>query len=168
MTSSRNGAELGRRESRGQFSEEGGEGVGGELRAMIRRLWKAAEMRGNVGGCDTAGIRQGFAGGEFGEGRSGRQRNDAALTFEANFGDATVFDTRGEAEDVAADGIGDVNGSGCTWKVAGIARIFEMVEDGGRMHREKYRRIGLKDSNARADARGDPSSAWGGLRMTEI
>ena len=58
------------------------------------------------------------------------------MTEETGFGDAIGFgfESSGEMEDVAADGIGYVDGGGGVGKFACVARGLEMVEDGIAQH----------------------------------
>ena len=58
------------------------------------------------------------------------------MTEETGFGDAIGFgfESSGEMEDVAADGIGDIDGGGGVGKFACVARRLEMVEDGVAEH----------------------------------
>lgn len=120
-----------------QFGEEGGERVGGELGAMESGLFQTAERFRNLRGGDAAGAIERFAREKFGQdGRAGK-RSNAALGFEARFGNDSRINARREAKDISADGICHLNDGGRIRQIAGIARIFEMVEDGRRVHRKK-------------------------------
>lgn len=120
-----------------QFSEEGGEGVGGELRGVECGLLEAAESIGDLRRGDAAGVGKGFPGHKFGEYGGAGERGDAALCFEAHGGDLAVIDAGSETKNVAANGIGDVDNGGGAGKLAGVTGIFEVVEDSGRMHGKK-------------------------------
>src|SRR5487761_851133 len=105
---------------------------------MERGLRQAAERGGDLRGSDAPCIVERFAGDELGERRRRRERRDATLRLEAHGGYFAVLDADGEPKHVAADGIRDVDGDGRVRKIAGVARIFEMVENGGGILRGKY------------------------------
>lgn len=99
---------------------------------------KAAERVGDFCGGDGPGFVERFSGEKLGERGSGSDGRDATLSFEAHGRDFAVFDANSEAKNVPADGIRDVDSSSGVGKIAGVARIFEMIDDGGGMHRRKY------------------------------
>jgi hypothetical protein len=137
--------------------EEGGDGVASELGAVESGGGKAAEGLGNFFGSDGAELPRGFSEHEFGELGAAGDGSDAAAGFEAGFGDAAVIKARGELENVAAGGIGDLDGGGGVGEITGVARGFEVVEDGGGVHRGKYGKCGagMQLRMARATRSGD-------------
>ena len=81
-------------------------------------------------GGEGAGFGEGAALQLFGEERSAGDGGGAAAAEKANFEDAGMFEAGGEAEDVAADWIGNFDDDGGAGKFTGIAGITEVVEDG--------------------------------------
>lgn len=124
--------------STGQFSEESGEGVGGELSAVEGGLFEAAERFGDLRSGDAAGFVERFAGEKFSQDGGAGESGDTALRFEAGFDDGSGIDACGEAKNVSADGIRYFDDGGCAGQIAGVARILEMVEDDSGMHRKKF------------------------------
>lgn len=124
----------------GQFCEQDLEGVGGKLRAVEGGLRQAAESIGDLRGSDVVSVGEGFPCHEPGKHGGACERGDATLRFEAYSGDFAIIDAGREAKNVAADGILDIDHGCCAGQIAGVARIFEMVEDSGRIHeKEVYR-----------------------------
>lgn len=137
-----------------QFGEEGGESVGGELRAVKSGLWQAAEGVGDLRSGDKACFVDGFAGEKLSERGGAGERGDTALSFEAYGGDFAVVEAGSESKNVAADGILYIDHGRRVGQIAGVARIFEMVEDGGGIHERKvYRRRRIGESGDRRRAR---------------
>ncbi len=107
------------------------------MRAVEGGLRQAAEGFGDLCGGDAASVVERFASEKLREHGCASERGNAALGFEAHGGNFGVFQAGGEAKKVAADGIGDVDHGRCVRQIAGVARIFEMVEDGGRVHEKE-------------------------------
>jgi len=99
---------------------------------------KAAERFGDFRSGDGPGFVERFSGEEFGESGGRSDGGDAALSLETHGGDFAVIDAHGEAKNVAADGIRDVHRSRGVGKIACVAWIFEMIDNGCRVHRKKY------------------------------
>ena len=74
----------------------------------------------------------------FGEERGAGDGGGAAAAEETDFPDRIVFDDGGELEDVAADGIGDLDFCICGGELAGVAWALEMVEKSFCEHWENY------------------------------
>ena len=70
-------------------------------------------------------------------------------------GDSSIFEAHGEAQDIAADWIGDFHGRGGARQIAGIARIAEVVENRVVEHPRQYKaeRPGLNIARRRAQPR---------------
>jgi hypothetical protein len=58
------------------------------------------------------------------------------LRFETQSGNFPAVDAYGKSKSIAANGIRDVDGSGCVRQIARVAWIFEMVKNGRGIHRE--------------------------------
>jgi len=74
----------------------------------------------------------------FGHERGASYGSSATSAEEARLRDLAVHDSRGELQDIAADGIADFNRSSGVGKFASVAWIAEMLEDGFTEHRRKY------------------------------
>lgn len=130
----------GRKLSRFDFREQGCEGGGGELGSVHGGGWKVAESAGDIFCGDGAGVGDSFAGEFFGEERGAGDCRGAALAEETCFGDAAVFDASREMQDVAADRVGDFDGSCGVGEFTGVAWVLEVIEDGGAEHGFQYRK----------------------------
>jgi hypothetical protein len=86
---------------------------------------------GKIFGVDLRGFGNGFVFYFYGEEGCAGDGGGAALAEEAGLGDAVGFwfHARGKREDVAADGIGDIDGRGGVGEFACVARGLEMVEN---------------------------------------
>ena len=93
-------------------------------------------MSGKIFSVDVSGFGDGFIFYFYGKKRCAGDGGGAALAEEAGFGDAVGlgFEARGEIEDVATDGVGDVDGGGGVGEFSGVARGLEMSEDGVAEH----------------------------------
>lgn len=138
-------------------------------------LRKTAKRSGDIRSRDLTRVGQRFTPDKFRERGCRSERSDAALAFETDVGDAAVFDARGEAEDVAANRIGDIDGCCGVGKVASIARVLKMVEDDGGVHRPKYGKAEAviqmrrpRKGEMLRSLRSLPSTALGAGRMTML
>jgi len=64
----------------------------------------------------------------FGERGAGGDGGRATPDFEARPRDTPVFDERGETQDIAADGVRNLNGEGWRGKLADVTRILEVLD----------------------------------------
>ena len=101
-------------------------------------------MIGKIFGVDLRGFGNSFVFYFYGEEGGAGDGGGAALTEEAGLGDAvgSWFHARGKREDVAADGVGYVDGRGGVGEFACVARGLEMIEDGIAEHGLSIPRVG--------------------------
>src|SRR2546425_3194949 len=121
-----------------EFGEKSFDGILGELAAVKRRGRQLAERRGDLLGGNLAGLGGRASGEQFGEKRTAGNRSHAAAGLETGLGDAAVFQANGKLENVAASGIADFNDRRCVRKLSGIARVLEVLENGGAIHAKEY------------------------------
>lgn len=112
-----------------QFVDKSGEGVVAELRGMKCGGRQAAERIGDILRADCRGGVHSLTGQQIREDRTSRDGSDAALRFEARFGNAASVDVHAEAQDVAADGVRDVYSCRGSGKISGVMRIAKVLED---------------------------------------
>ena len=74
----------------------------------------------------------------LGEQRSARDRGSAAAAQETRFDDAVALDAHRELQNVAANRIADFHFDFRAGKLAGVARILKMIENGVAEHRQEY------------------------------
>lgn len=134
----------------GQLFYERSESVGCKLGTVKCGGRKAAERLRERFGRDHARVGKGAVAELFGEERGASDGCSASAAKEPDFGDAVVFDARGETENIAADGISDFDGSGGVRKFAGIAGIAEVIENGVGEHREDCRRERSRQSTVKS------------------
>src|SRR5438552_11946560 len=101
---------------------------------MKRGRGKASQRVGKLVRRKRACLGKRAAAQMLGEERSAGDRGCTPATKETHLGKAAVFHARGEFQDVAADGIRDFDGRGGVRKLAGIARLAEMIENGFAEH----------------------------------
>jgi len=74
----------------------------------------------------------------FGEQRSARDRRGAAAAQETRFDDAVALDAHRELQNVAANRIADFHFDVRAGKLAGVAGILKMIENGVAKHHQEY------------------------------
>jgi len=122
------------------------ESIGGELGGVDGGRRESAELSGDTFRGDSAGIGDIFADEFFGEERSAGDCRSTALAEETRFGDASVFDSSGEMQNVSADRVGNFDGGGGVGEFADVARIFEVIEDGVAEHAFQYGKNPMRNS----------------------
>ena len=85
-----------------------------------------------------AGLSQGAALDLLGEERSARDRSGAAAAQKARFRDTIAVDAHGELQNVTAHRIAHFHFGVGAGKVAGIARILKVIENGVAEHQQEY------------------------------
>lgn len=102
--------------------------VGGEVRGVVGRFGKTVQGGGDRVGTDVGSRRNRLALKPFGQDRSGRDGGGTTFAKKADFADETVGDLGGQLEEVAANGIGNLDFRRGMIHAAGIARVLEMIE----------------------------------------
>jgi hypothetical protein len=125
--------------SSGEFLEKRSKAVGGELSAVKRGVRKSSESLGEKFRRNRTSVGEGTGFELLGEERGASDCGGAAAAEEANFRDAAVFEAGEQLQDVAANGIGDFDGSGSAGEFTRVARIAEVIENGFAEHRSQYR-----------------------------
>jgi len=77
---------------------------------------------------DAPRFGQGVPGDLLREKESAGNRSSTAAAKKASFEDASIFDARRKPENISTRRIADLNGSCRTGKIAGVARIAELIE----------------------------------------
>ena len=95
---------------------------------MLRFIGKPAHSRIDIRRPQFPQTRTVFSGDQFGERRSGSDGCSAAPNFESALRDTAIFNQRGQAQNIAADGIRNLYGDGGRGKFAHIARVPEVLD----------------------------------------
>jgi hypothetical protein len=82
------------------------------------------------------------------EERSARNRSGTAAAKKTRFRDAAAFDAHRELQDVAANGIADFYLGIRARKLAGVARILKVIENGVAKHPQEYSNAAFTFSEA--------------------
>jgi len=85
-------------------------------------------------GADGAGFEDGAPADLLGEKRGTGDGGGAATAEKSRFRDLAIDDSRGEFQDVTADGIVDFHYGSCARNLSGVARAAEVIEDGFAEH----------------------------------
>jgi 8-oxo-dGTP diphosphatase len=110
---------------------------------VFGRRFESADSFFNGGRGNGSHFGAGFSGHPLGERFAGGDGGGAAARKEAGLGHAIVLKARGEAEHVAASGIGDVDFHRRRAKFTGMMRVPEIAEQSLAVHSyTDYRRIG--------------------------
>jgi len=103
--------------------------IGGELGGVFHGGLKSAEFQFQIISRERAKIGEFPALHAFGEERGDGDGGGAATAEEACVADDAGFDDGGEAEGIAADGIGDLDAMSGGGKIADVAGAGEVVEE---------------------------------------
>jgi len=118
-------------------------GVSGELRAVKRGAWKLPQGFGEGFRSDGSRFSGSATGKALGQNGGARNRSRATAAKEARFLDAAVHDSRGELEDIAADGIAYLDRRRGAGQFPRIARIAKVIENSFAEHPRKYPKAAL-------------------------
>ena len=138
---------------RTQLWKERRKGIRGELCAVKSRGGKPPKGLGERIGGDGPSLGIGTAAKLFGQERSASDCGGAAAAEETHLSDSAGFDARGEFQDVAADGIADLNRGGGAGQFTDIARVAEVIEQGFAEHSQTVWQRQQKNCNAAENER---------------